>query len=134
VTIVIDTSALIAIINAEKDAAAFTGIIGVTGSIVSTATLFEAHCVVTRSAGTIDPRRFQILLDRLELTVVPFDGAQLEAARQAYALYGRGSRHRADLNMGDCFAYALAKTRGLPLLFKGDDFIHTDIEPALKPA
>ena len=48
--------------------------------------------------------------------------------------YGRGTGHPARLNMGDCFAYALAKTRNLPLLFKGDDFIHTDIEPALRPA
>ncbi|TGP16848.1 type II toxin-antitoxin system VapC family toxin, partial [Mesorhizobium sp. M1D.F.Ca.ET.231.01.1.1] len=51
-----------------------------------------------------------------------------------YSRYGRGSHHRAALNMGDCFAYALAKTRNLPLLFKGDDFNHTDIQPALKLA
>lgn len=90
--------------------------------------------MANRSGGGINPAELQVLIDRLELTVVPFDLAQLEVARLAYSRYGRGSRHRADLNMGDCFAYALAKTRNLPLLFKGDDFIHTDIESALKPA
>ena len=60
-----------------------------------------------------------------------FDDEQLRVARAGYAMYGRGSGHRAGLNMGDCFAYALAKTLRLPLLFKGDDFLHTDIDVAL---
>ncbi|MER8391651.1 type II toxin-antitoxin system VapC family toxin [Mesorhizobium sp. M0045] len=134
-TVAVDTSALIAIIGAEPDAAAFVDVFGTSSAVlISTATLLEAHCVANRSGGGINPAELQVLIDRLELTVVPFDLAQLEVARLAYSRYGRGSRHRADLNMGDCFAYALAKTRNLPLLFKGDDFIHTDIESALKPA
>ena len=131
--IAVDTSALVAIENAEPEAVAFTEMIGTNSSIVSTATLLEAHCVSLRWADRIQPDRLTAVLDRLELTVAPFDGIQLEQARAAYSIYGRGTGHPAGLNMGDCFAYALAKTRKLPLLFKGDDFIHTDIEPALKP-
>ena len=67
------------------------------------------------------------MVSLLEAEIVPFDAVQLVTARQAYREFGRGSGHRASLNMGDCFSYALAKIRGLPLLFKGDDFIHTDI-------
>ncbi|RUV32362.1 MAG: type II toxin-antitoxin system VapC family toxin [Mesorhizobium sp.] len=134
-TVAVDTSALIAIIGAEPDAAAFVDVFGTSpAALISTATLLEAHCVASRSSGSVNASEFQMLIDRLELTVVPFDLAQLEVARLAYSRYGRGSGHRADLNMGDCFAYALAKTRNLPLLFKGNDFIHTDIEPALRPA
>lgn len=134
-TIAVDTSALIAIIGEEPDAAAFVDVFGTSpGALISTATLLEAYCVASRSSGGVNAKEFQMLIDRLELTVVPFDLAQLEVARLAYSRFGRGSQHRADLNMGDCFSYALAKTRNLPLLFKGNDFIHTDIEPALKPA
>ena len=132
-TVAVDTSALIAIINAEPEATAFVDAIGTASeALVSTATLLEAHFVACRWAGGVTAGDLQSLIDRLELTVVAFDLVQMEASRTAYALYGRGSGHRANLNMGDCFAYALAKTRNLPLLFKGDDFIHTDVEPALK--
>ena len=94
----------------------------------------EAHCVACRWAGGVNAGELQSLIDQLELTVVAFDLAQLEAARTAYSLYGRDTGHPANLNMGDCFSYALAKTRNLPLLFKGEDFIHTDVRSALKPA
>lgn len=87
-----------------------------------------------RWANKTQPDRLRAVLERLELTIAPFDEVQLEAARIAYSIYGRGLSHPANLNIGDCFSYALAKTRKVPLLFKGGDFIHTDIEPALKPA
>jgi ribonuclease VapC len=132
--IAVDTSALIAIANAEPVADVFAEMIGRASTLVSTATLLEAHSVSMRWVGGTQPDKLQAILEQLELTVVPLDMVQLEAARAAYSQYGRGRGHRADLNMGDCFSYALAKTRRLPLLFKGDDFIHTDIEPALKPA
>ncbi|MDX8454101.1 type II toxin-antitoxin system VapC family toxin [Mesorhizobium sp. VK9D] len=132
-TVAVDTSALIAIIGAEADAGEFIDVFGTSSAaLISAATLLEAHCVACQSSGGISAAELQVLVDRLELTVVPFDSTQLEAARLAYSRYGRGSRHRAALNMGDCFAYALAKTRNLPLLFKGDNFIHTDIKPALR--
>ena len=66
--------------------------------------------------------------------IVPVLPEDAEIAADAFLRFGRGSGHKAQLNFGDCFSYALAKSRNLPLLFKGDDFIHTDIEPALKPA
>lgn len=132
--IAVDTSALMAIINAEVEARDFATMIGTTASAVSTGTLLEAHAASARWFGSEKAIAMEILLGKLELTVVPFDHVQLDVAKSAYSRYGRGTGHRANLNMGDCFAYALAKTRKLPLLFKGNDFIHTDVEPALKPA
>ena len=66
------------------------------------------------------------------MIIEPVTEAQARIAREAYRDYGRGSGHPARLNFGDCFAYALARATGEPLLFKGSDFIHTDIEPALR--
>lgn len=131
---VVDTSALICVINAEEEAPAFKSLLRSADMVqISLATVFEASCVAR------DPRfrggavRLGALLDVLDMDYVPFDLDQMRVARVAYERYGRGSGHRAGLNMGDCFSYALSKSRGLPLLFKGDDFIHTDIEPALRP-
>jgi ribonuclease VapC len=78
--------------------------------------------------------RLELLVENLSPQVVSFDLGQLAVAKAAYTRFGRGTGHPANLNMGDCFAYAVAKTRRLPLLFKGNDFIHTDVEPALKSA
>ena len=77
---------------------------------------------------------FEGLSRRIRIEIIPFDEAQMRMAIDANLRYGRGSGHPAQLNFGDCFAYALARSRNLPLLFKGDDFIHTDVVPALKPA
>lgn len=131
--IVVDTSALMAIINGEAEARDFAVIIGTTTSMISTATLLEAHSAAARWFGSEKADAMELLLEKLELTAVPFDNVQLQAAKSAYSRFGRGTGHHANLNLGDCFSYALAKTRRLPLLFKGDDFIHTDIEPAPKP-
>lgn len=76
----------------------------------------------------------QSLIEDTLVSIVPFGADELEAAVEARLRFGRGAGHKARLNYGDCFAYALAKTRNLPLLFKGDDFLHTDIRPALSPA
>ena len=84
--------------------------------------------------GRRDPvisRRFDDLLREAGIIIEPFDEIQAHVAREAYRDFGRGSGHRARLNFGDCFAYALARCRGEPLLFKGDDFSQTDIAPAL---
>ncbi|WP_447944022.1 type II toxin-antitoxin system VapC family toxin [Microbacterium aurum] len=83
--------------------------------------------------GTRDPvrvTRFEELLASLELDVAPLTAAQATIARQAYRDYGRDSGHPARLNLGDCFSYALAKERGEPLLYIGDDFARTDIASA----
>ena len=132
---VLDTSAIVAVLLREPDAELFRLYLDERVSpAISTATLHEAYCVSTREDFPEGARQIDELLSLIEPEIVAFDLVQLRAASIAYSRYGRGTGHSARLNMGDCFAYALAKTRNLPLLFKGDDFIHTDIEPALKPA
>ena len=132
---VTDTSAIIAVLNDEPDALQFKQAFHEADSVlVSFATLFETACVAASQRFVDGSKRLEALVDLLDMTPVVFDDTQLRQASDAYALYGRASGHPANLNMGDCFAYALAKSRNLPLLFKGDDFIHTDIRPALKPA
>jgi len=134
-SLVVDTSVLIAILNKEPEARLFATTCHAAETLfVSVATLHEAHCVAVRRRMEDGPARLDELAGRLELISVPFDRPQLAAARVGYAKYGRGTGHPANLNMGDCFAYALAATRDLPLLFKGDDFVHTDVRPALTPA
>lgn len=132
---VIDSSAFIAILNVEDESERFKRFIDQNREVlVSVATLHEMFCVVVGTRFPDGSARLQELIELIDPATFAFDMQQLNAARQAYARYGRGSGHRAKLNMGDCFSYALARTRNLPLLFKGDDFIHTDIEPALRPA
>lgn len=135
ISFVVDTSAIIAVLDDEPEAPHFKQAFHEADrAFVSSATLFETTCVVTNERFPAGTDRLNELIDLLALSLISFDVEQLAAARAAYARFGRGSRHRANLNMGDCFAYALAKTRGLPLLFKGDDFVHTDIRSALEPA
>ena len=128
---VVDSSAILAILKQEPDAPAIAQCL-VENQLVlmSAATFMECGTVVARRYGAAE---LAGLLDRLNVRIEEFSAEQAQIGIEAYEHYGRGSRHRANLNMGDCFAYALAKARNLPLLFKGDDFIHTDIEPALKP-
>lgn len=127
--IVVDTSALIAILWDEPEAGAFAERLSETSSVLmSAATRLEAFTVCVRRKGLEEGRAMESLIAGLGVITAPFDEAQLVAARDAYAVYGAG---RFGLNFGDCFAYALAKTRGLPLLFKGDDFRATDVEAAI---
>lgn len=99
---------------------------------ISTASVLEGYSVMIRRRIPDGFERMTGLITDLRLDVIAFDGRQLEAGIRAYRLYGRGTGHGAGLNLGDCFSYALAKTRDLPLLFKGEDFVHTDIVPALE--
>ena len=132
---VLDTSVIIAVLLREADADLFRRYLDERiSAAISTATLHEAYCVSARDNFPEGARQIDEFLSLVEPEILAFDLAQLDAARLAYSRYGRGTGHAANLNMGDCFAYALAKTKQLPLLFKGDDFIHTDIEPALRPA
>jgi ribonuclease VapC len=132
---VLDTSAIVAILLREPDADLFRRYLDERPwAALSAATLHEAYCVSKRDDFPRGARQIDDFLSLVEPEIVPFDMVHVSVARAAYDTYGRGSHHPANLNMGDCFSYALAKTRRLPLLFKGDDFIHTDIEPALKPA
>lgn len=128
---VIDTSALLTILFAEKDAERFEEAIAEDSvRLISAATVLETAIVVEARLGEAGGREFDLLLHKAEIDVVGVVADQVEVARQAYRRFGKG-RHPAGLNFGDCFSYALSKTSGEPLLFKGDDFARTDVEAAM---
>ncbi len=130
---IIDTSAIIAILSDEPERQAFNKAIEESAGacLMSTATFVEASLVIESSRGYDGLRDFDLLLATAAIGLVAVDIEQAHIARQAFRQYGK-RRHKAGLNFGDCFAYALSKTTGLPLLFKGNDFSKTDIESALK--
>src|SRR5258708_6059357 len=101
---------------------------------ISAATFLETAIVVDANRSPPLSRRLDDLVRETAIVIEPVTSEQAQVAREAYRDYGRGSGHPARLNFGDCFAYALARAAGEPLLFKGNDFSHTDIEPALKIA
>ncbi len=124
---VVDTSALMAIFFDEPDAAEFEVAIDADPTrLISMGTVLECSMVLEARFGEAGVREFDYLLHRLSFTSTPVDGEQMEWGRLAFRNFGKG-RHRAGLNFGDCFAYALSKTSGEPLLFKGGDFSLTDI-------
>jgi ribonuclease VapC len=126
--VVVDTSVLFAILRSEPDAAAFARAIARAAvRRLSAASYVEAGAVMDGSRDPVASRRLDELLDAMDAEIEPVTPSQARIARAAYRDYGRGSGHPAGLNYGDCFAYALAREVGEPLLFKGDDFIHTDI-------
>jgi|SRR6185436_8785455 len=128
---VIDTSVLIAILGDETDAPRFeVAIEREPVRMISAGTLLEASIVIEARYGEAGGRELDLLIHKAQIEVVPFDQEQAELARDAYRRYGKG-RHAAALNYGDCFAYALCSARGEPLLFKGDDFVQTDLRSAL---
>jgi ribonuclease VapC len=128
---VVDTSAAMAILQCEPEAEAFARVIEAAPTrLISAVSVLEAGMLVEarkREAGAAELDGF---LMRARLDVVAFDAEQAQVARLAFRRYGKGL-HPAGLNFGDCAAYALAKTRGEPLLFKGDDFPRTDVEGGL---
>jgi ribonuclease VapC len=130
--VIIDTSALIAILRAEPDAGEMAHAIERARSRrISAVNWLEAAVVIDTSRDPVASRRFDELVQTAELHVEPVTHDQARIARDAYRDFGKGSGHKAALNFGDCFAYALAKSAGEALLFKGNDFGHTDITPAL---
>ena len=129
--IVVDSSALIAILRDEPERRRFIdAIVDHGGPRVSAATYLEAAMVLELRWGERAGRELDTLIEDIGAGVVPFDRAQAAVARDAFRRYGKGV-HSAALNFGDCFVYALAKTLGAPLLFKGEDFALTDVERAL---
>lgn len=124
---VIDTSAIVAIALNEPEAAEFEERIADDPvRLISAATVLEATIVLETRLGDAGGREFDLWLHKVGAEVVPVDAEQMDAARRVWRRYGKG-RHPAALNFGDCFSYALALTRGDPLLFKGEDFARTDI-------
>jgi ribonuclease VapC len=128
---VVDTSAIIAIIFDEPEAALFSEKISrAERRRISAATLVEASIVLKRQTKSGDDRDLDAFLTAAPFEIVPFDQSQATIARRAYMQFGQASGHPARLNFGDCFAYALARELSAPLLFKGDDFPRTDVERA----
>ena len=128
---VIDTSAIVAILSDEPRALEFeTAMANDTVRLLSAATLLETAIVIESRYGPAGGRELDLLLHAAQVEVVSVSREQAEMAREAWRRFGRG-RHRAGLNYGDCFAYALSKVSGEPLLFQGPDFRATDVEMAL---
>ena len=127
---IIDTSAVIAILRAEPEALSFARAIEATADRrISAVSFVEAAVVVDGSRDAVASRRLDDLFREARLVIEPVTAEQARIARAAYRDFGKGSGHAARLNFGDCFAYALARDTGQPLLFKGRDFTHTDIAP-----
>jgi ribonuclease VapC len=129
---VVDSSAVIAWIRAEDEADAIrTAIVEAPSLLMSAFNVFETKTVLARRFPSLGVKEFDVLIESLDIRVLPFDADQAGIAFDAYLRFGKGSGHSAQLNLGDCAAYALARSRNLPLLFKGEDFIHTDVKAAL---
>jgi len=127
---VIDTSALVAVLLNEPGAPRISEAIELASvRLLSVANFLEAAMIIESRKGEAGGRELDLALYRATIEVVPVDQDQAEIARLAWRRYGKG-RHAAGLNYGDCFAYALARQRRLPLLFRGDDFARTDIPRA----
>lgn len=128
---IVDSSAFIAILFDEPDALAFATAIGNADVVVMGApTLVETTLVAEGRTRDGMRDRLDTLLAKAEAEIVPFTAEHAILAREAWRRFGKG-RHPAGLNLGDCFAYALAKARNEPLLFKGDDFAQTDVKAAI---
>lgn len=130
---VADTSALLAILQYEPDAKKFAAAMESDPvRLVSAATVLEAAILMETRAGESGGRELDLLLHKASFQIVAVTKEQLEIGRLAFRTYGKG-RHPARLNFGDCFSYALSKTSGEPLLFKGDDFSQTDVQEVELP-
>lgn len=128
---IVDTSVIIALLREEPEARSFTALMARAGSLrMSSGTRVEINVVTARNAPHLTPVRIERTITRLGIGLVPVSARQVAIADEGYRRFGKGSGHAAKLNFGDCFAYALAKELNEPLLFKGEDFIHTDVEPA----
>jgi ribonuclease VapC len=130
---ILDSSALVAILFKEPEAERLAAMIRDTDTTaIAAPTLLETAIVAEGRTLPGMAEKLDALLGAIRPEIVPFTAEHVSLARDAWRRYGKG-RHKAGLNLGDCFAYALAKERGQALLFKGDDFAATDIEPAIKP-
>ncbi len=128
---IIDTSALVAIITAEPERSAFLDAIADAAEVaMSAASYLELAAVIDSRRDPVTSRLVDDLVVALGIDVLPLTAEQAALGRSAYRDFGRGSGHPARLNLGDCFSYALARETGRPLLFKGDDFGHTDLVAA----
>jgi ribonuclease VapC len=129
--VIIDSSALVAILRGEAEQADFAAIVARAGGArLSAASYLETAIVIDRARDPVTSRALDPFLAANGIVVEAVTAAQARIARDAYRDFGKGSGHAAGLNFGDCLSYALAADRGEPLLFKGNDFNHTDLEAA----
>ncbi len=131
---ILDSSALVAVLRDEPEAATFIEVIDRAPSChLSAANYVETAVVIDSARNPVASRRLDDFLEQAEIKIQAVTTKQARIAREAYRDFGKGSGHPARLNLGDCFAYALAKESGEPLLFKGDDFSYTDVACATTP-
>jgi ribonuclease VapC len=129
--VILDTSAVIAILRLEAEASEFARIIERAKQLrISAVSYVEAAAVIDGSKDPIASRDFDELIEVAQIALEPVTEAQARIARQAYRDFGKTRGHPAKLNFGDCFSYALAKSKGEPLLFKGQEFSRTDVKSA----
>ena len=132
---IVDTSALIAILTDEPDGLALSLALDDPEVVrLSAASYLETSIVLDKHRDPVLSGRLDDLIEDVKIVIEPVTAEQAKIARQAYRDYGKGSGHPAGLNFGDCFTYALARVRREPVLFKGDDFVHTDLRPAVAAA
>lgn len=125
---IVDSSAIVAIIRGEAEAGPFlSSIRSQSDNVISAGNYLEMGIVIDGEKDAALSAALDPLLDTLGIEIAPVTSTQAKIARQAYRDFGKGSGHPAKLNFGDCFAYALAKERGEPLLYKGDDFAHAGL-------
>lgn len=125
---IIDSSALIAILLGEPETPRLAAALARDSRrLISAFSAFETAAVIGVKKGSAGAREFDLLVHRASIDIVPMTADQVQLAREAYEQYGKG-RHPARLNLGDCCAYALSCYSGEPLLFKGKDFIKTDVQ------
>jgi ribonuclease VapC len=128
---ILDASAIIAILRMEPEAESFARAIADSKTrVISAVNYVEAAIIIDSARNPIASRRFDDFLREAEIVIEPVTGVQARIVREAYRDFGKGTGHAASLNLGDCFAYALAKSKRAPLLFKGPDFSHTDVTAA----
>jgi len=130
--VIVDSSALVAILKREPDWRSFASALDSAETArLSAATYVEIGAVVGRLKDPALDQGIDDLIEHFEIHIEPLSGVQARIARQAYRDYGKGSGHPAQLNFGDCFSYALARDKREPILYKGDDFVYTDLRSAL---
>ncbi|HJU27986.1 MAG TPA: type II toxin-antitoxin system VapC family toxin [Candidatus Binataceae bacterium] len=130
---IVDASAVLAILKQERGAAALSQAIEESSDCrMSVVNFVEAAIVLDRDPDPVVGKRLDLFRERAVISLIPVDEAQARIAREAYRDFGKGSGHPAQLNFGDCFAYALARQTGEPLLFKGNDFSRTDLVSAIE--
>jgi ribonuclease VapC len=131
---IVDTSAIVAILKREPEGFALSKALDAASSIsISAATYLETCIVVDGMKNPVLSLQIDEIIEEFDILIEPVTAGQVRIARQAYRDYGKGSGHSASLNFSDCFAYALARDKREPLLYKGDDFVHTDIRTACGP-